>query len=112
ANNGQEAVSAFQKQDFDVVLMDVQMPKMDGYQATEMIRRHEAETGRRVPIIAMTAHALKGDRERCLAAGMDDYIAKPIRSRELFQTIAAVLHRWEDRTPPPPTEPGSEGSSS
>ena len=76
-----------QSQSFDLVLMDVQMPDMDGLEATASIRAREQETGSHVPIIAMTAHALKGDRERCLEAGMDGYVAKPIRARELFEAI-------------------------
>ncbi len=72
---------------FDLVLMDVQMPEMDGFEATAAIRQHEARAGTHVPIIAMTAHAMKGDRERCLAAGMDAYVSKPIQAMELFQII-------------------------
>ena len=86
-SNGQDAVEAVFAQSFDVVLMDVQMPVMDGLEATERIRARERQTGSRVPIIAMTAHALKGDRERCLEAGMDGYVAKPIRASELFEAI-------------------------
>ncbi|MBZ5515764.1 MAG: response regulator [Acidobacteriia bacterium] len=76
---------------FDVVLMDVQMPEMDGYQATAMIREKEKISGRHLPIIAMTAHAMKGDRERCLEAGMDGYVPKPINPRELFSTIDTLV---------------------
>ena len=90
-NNGKEAVAATAAQKFDLVLMDVQMPEMDGLEATEQIRAREQQTGTHLPIIAMTAHALKGDRERCLAAGMDDYVAKPIRAEELFQAIDAIF---------------------
>jgi two-component system, sensor histidine kinase and response regulator len=90
-NNGQEAVEAVKAARFDLVLMDVQMPVMDGLQATELIRADEYGRQVHVPIIAMTAHAMKGDRERCLAAGMDGYVAKPIHSCDLFSTIRQVL---------------------
>ena len=90
-NNGKEAVAATGAQEFDMVLMDVQMPEMDGLEATEQIRAREQSNDGRLPIIAMTAHALKGDRERCLGAGMDSYVAKPIRAEELFQAIDAIF---------------------
>jgi signal transduction histidine kinase/DNA-binding response OmpR family regulator len=90
-NNGREALAALKSQRFDLVLMDVQMPEMDGFEATRNIRENEKDTGQHVPIIAMTAHALKGDRERCLGAGMDDYVAKPIHAKNLFQTMEALI---------------------
>ncbi len=91
AANGKEAIAALTSQEFDVVLMDVEMPEMDGLEATAVIRVQEKQTGEHIPIVAMTAHAMKGDRERCLEAGMDDYVSKPIRSRQLFETLASVL---------------------
>lgn len=87
ANNGREAVLAYQTQRFDVVMMDVQMPELNGYEATAAIRELERESGAHTPIIAMTAHAMKGDRERCLQAGMDGYVSKPINTAELFAVI-------------------------
>ena len=90
-SNGREAVSAVKADKFDLIAMDVQMPEMDGLDATKAIRAREETTGRHIPIIAITAHAMKGDSERCLAAGMDAYTSKPIRSRELEQAIAQVI---------------------
>lgn len=97
ANNGLEAVACFQKGEFDLVLMDVQMPEMDGFDATYEIRKLQADSGRRVPIIALTAHASPADRKRCLAAGMDEYLAKPIRAGELYSMINQQTGRAEDR---------------
>jgi two-component system sensor histidine kinase/response regulator len=90
ANNGQEALAALDSESFDVVLMDVQMPAMDGFEATAIIREREKKSGAHIPIIAMTAHAMKGDRERCMEAGMDGYIAKPIRAKDLYETIETM----------------------
>jgi len=89
--NGREAVAAVAKGGIDLVLMDVQMPEMDGLEATAAIRKAEAETGRHVPIIALTAHAMKGDREACLAAGTDEYLSKPVNATELFALIESLL---------------------
>ncbi|HEY2844581.1 MAG TPA: response regulator [Bryobacteraceae bacterium] len=91
--DGGAAVAALAEGVFDIVLMDVQMPGMDGFAATAMIREQEQRSGQHIPIIAMTAHALKGDHERCLAEGMDAYVSKPIRRDELFTTVERLLHQ-------------------
>jgi PAS domain S-box-containing protein len=91
ANNGREAVDLWASAPFDVVLMDVQMPEVDGLDATRQIRQREAGSGRRTPIIAMTANAMAGDREMCLSAGMDGYVAKPVKKELLFTEIARIL---------------------
>ncbi len=88
ARNGVEAVEAVSAGGFDVVLMDIQMPEMDGFEATLRIRERESADGERIPIIAMTAHAMKGDRERCIEAGMDDYVSKPVDFRQLHDALA------------------------
>ena len=88
ANNGQRAVQLWEEQSFDLILMDVQMPEMDGFEATAAIRQIEKQRGAHTTIIAMTAHAMTGDRERCLDAGMDDYITKPIHAVALLDLIA------------------------
>jgi CheY-like chemotaxis protein/HPt (histidine-containing phosphotransfer) domain-containing protein len=107
ANNGREAVDALfgdRPGPFDAILMDVQMPEMDGLEATAEIRRREAPSGSRIPIVAMTAHAMKGDEHRCLSAGMDAYISKPVKPEALFATLERVVP--EKRHAPAP-EPGS-----
>jgi PAS domain S-box-containing protein len=103
AQNGKEALDVLAERSFDVVLMDVQMPEMDGFTATAHIRAREQGTGQRVPIIAMTAHAMKGDRERCLDAGMDGYVSKPIRAEALERALAEIAPAVEAK--PRPVEP-------
>jgi two-component system, sensor histidine kinase and response regulator len=97
AGNGREALAALQKEEFDLILMDVQMPEMDGFETTAAIRQTEKQSGKRIPIVAMTAHALKGDEERCLAGGMDGYVSKPIRTNELFATIERVIAETKNK---------------
>jgi CheY-like chemotaxis protein len=93
AKNGHEVLSWLAQQSFDLVLVDLQMPEMDGLTATVTIRQGEMHGGHRIPILAVTAHAMKGDQERCLDAGMDGYISKPIRRSELEETIKSVFDR-------------------
>lgn len=91
--NGRDALSAYRNEEYDIILMDVQMPEMDGFEATHAIRLDEESTGRHIPIIAMTAHAMQGDRERCINAGMDDYLSKPLKAEE----VLAKLKHWGGR---------------
>jgi two-component system sensor histidine kinase/response regulator len=90
-SDGREALATLDSASFDLVLMDLQMPEVDGLEATARIRQKERATGRHLPIIALTAHAMKGDRENCIAAGMDGYVSKPIQPEELFREIDTVL---------------------
>jgi CheY-like chemotaxis protein/HPt (histidine-containing phosphotransfer) domain-containing protein len=90
ANNGRQALEAFENESFDVILMDLQMPEMGGLEATAAIRAREQGTDRHTPIIAMTAHAMAGDKEKCLNAGMDGYVSKPIKIKSLLQAIQEV----------------------
>jgi CheY-like chemotaxis protein len=90
--DGAQAVAALERDDYDVVLMDVQMPEMDGFEATQAVRRREKGSGRHLPIIAMTAHAMEGDRERCFAAGLDGYLAKPVKTDDLARALAPYAH--------------------
>jgi len=87
AEDGRQAIAAWSAEPFDLILMDVQMPEMDGFEATAAIRQSERRIGGHIPIVAMTASAMKGDRERCLAAGMDGYVAKPIEPDQLYAEI-------------------------
>jgi CheY-like chemotaxis protein len=89
--DGKQAVAALDSREFDIALMDIQMPKLNGLEATKVIRAKEKRTGKRLPLVAMTAHAMKGDRDTCLAAGMDGYISKPIRALKLFEVIDNLL---------------------
>jgi CheY-like chemotaxis protein len=90
AANGREVVEAAAREAFDLILMDVQMPEMDGFEATRLVREAEHATGRHTPIAAMTAHAMAGDRERCLAAGMDEYLSKPLEKAVLFALLDRI----------------------
>jgi CheY-like chemotaxis protein len=105
AGDGAQALDTLAKQSFDLILMDAQMPVMDGFEATAAIRRLEEQTRAHIPIIAMTAHAMVGDRQRCLKAGMDGYIAKPVHAHELFETIETVLAHAEHVAAEQPIEP-------
>jgi signal transduction histidine kinase/DNA-binding response OmpR family regulator len=98
-SNGREAVEAFRKEPFDLIIMDVQMPKMDGFEATAAIRELEEESGGHVPIVAMTAHAMKGDRERCIEAGMDGYVSKPLKAAHLHEVIEGLISGSEVTSP-------------
>ena len=91
AKNGREALEILQWETVDLILMDVQMPEMDGLEATRRIRELERKTGAHVPILAMTANALQGDRDKCLGSGMDGYLTKPVQSNQLYQAIEDVL---------------------
>jgi CheY-like chemotaxis protein len=90
AGTGLAALAVLERERFDVVLMDVQMPEMDGFETTRAIRKNERQSGAHLPIIAMTAHAMEGDRQRCLEAGMDWYVAKPIDAGEFLAALARV----------------------
>ena len=110
--NGLEAIRALEERPYDLVLMDVQMPELDGLEATRRIRAADSNVlDREIPVIAMTAHAMQGDRETCIEAGMDDYLTKPVRPKELFETVAHWSGEETHRTQPPeapderPTEP-------
>ncbi|MGY8771349.1 MAG: response regulator, partial [Pirellulales bacterium] len=91
AENGAKAIEALDQSSFDLILMDVQMPVLDGLEATRKIRENERITGDHIPIVAMTAGAMKGDRERCLNSGMDDYITKPVRKQALYQSLSKLF---------------------
>jgi CheY-like chemotaxis protein len=93
AGNGREAIEAFQKKAFDLVILDIQMPELDGFGAAAAIREIESETGKHTPIVAVTAHALAGKREEYLARGIDAFVSKPIAPRELLKTLAGLAAR-------------------
>ncbi len=110
--SGREALAALEQRNFDLVLMDVQMPDMDGFEATKVIRAQERISRKHLPIVAMTAHAMIGDRERCVAAGMDAYVTKPVDANKLFDAIADAVHKdaasnaaQSENTPPPAPMP-------
>ncbi|HKV41809.1 MAG TPA: response regulator, partial [Blastocatellia bacterium] len=109
AANGKQALAAFQEIEFDLILMDVQMPVMSGFEATAAIRLAEAKTGKHIPIVAMTARAMTGDREDCLAAGMDGYVSKPIQSEDLYRAIETVVSGKPAVMPLPQSAPVSPG---
>ena len=107
ASNGHEAIEILARQPFDLVLMDVQMPEMDGIETTKAIREKEARSDEHIPIVAMTAHAMKGDKERCLDAGMDDYVAKPIKAEDLLE----VIHRFLGDSEAPGEDEGMKNAA-
>jgi PAS domain S-box-containing protein len=110
AENGRQALTAIERHKFDLVLMDVQMPEMGGLEATQLIREKEKSTGEHLPILAMTAHAMQGDRERCIAAGMDGYLAKPIDPKSFLQTVEGIsLRATQSETTPKDAAEREEG---
>jgi len=111
AANGRKALEALEKETYDIVLMDIQMPEMDGWEATRAIRETEKASGEHIPIVAMTAHAMKGDKERCFAAGMDYYLTKPIRTKDLLATLEKIMNLKESTdhaADSPSKEPGTD----
>jgi signal transduction histidine kinase/ActR/RegA family two-component response regulator len=108
AGNGRLALERLEKESFDLVLMDVQMPEMDGFEATAAIRKKEAATGTHLPVVAMTAYAMQGDKERCLAAGMDGYLAKPLNVKEVLAVVQAAV---ENSVRPPDNTSPNQGSA-
>jgi two-component system, sensor histidine kinase and response regulator len=110
AGNGLQALAAYGQSRFDLILMDVQMPEMNGLEATRLIRQREAETAAHIPIIAMTARAMKGDREECIAAGMDAYVSKPVQFAELFKTISSLVPSVEEGWEPAAGETREAGA--
>jgi two-component system sensor histidine kinase/response regulator len=109
AATGSEALARLKHQKFDVILMDVQMPDMDGLETTAIIREREKSAGARTPIVALTAHTMKGDRERCMAVGMDNYVTKPVDPRELIEVVERVASEWRGaETEPAPAVSGLE----
>ena len=107
ATDGQAALDALEREAFDLILMDVQMPIVDGLQATAAIRAAEKTTGKHIPIVAMTAHTMQGDRERCLRAGMDGYVSKPLQTRVLFEVIEGLAIPQPVMTEPDPILEGA-----
>jgi CheY-like chemotaxis protein len=109
-NDGRQALAALEQDEFDLLLLDVHLPELDGFGVIEALRQREQGGGPRLPVVALTARSMKGDRERCLRAGMDDYLAKPIRRKELFATIERVLAgRAPAVAPPAPAARGANG---
>jgi len=98
ASTGREALALLSQQAFDLVLMDIQMPDIDGFQATAAIREGEEASGKHIPILALTAHAMAGDRHRCIQAGMDDYISKPIQPSDLWRAVECLLAHFADKS--------------
>ena len=105
--DGRQVLEALDRENFDLILMDVQMPEMDGLEATRRVREKEASTGGRIPIVAMTAHAMETDMNRCLAAGMDTYVSKPINIDDFYSTIEALARKVAaEEDEPVPAEEG------
>jgi len=112
AENGKRALAILEEHSFDAILMDIQMPEMNGWEATQAIREREQTTGKHVPIIAMTAHAMKGDEERCLAVGMDAYLTKPVRTQDLLAVLGRIGAGRRDRNEIVPPRAAAKKSTS